>query len=212
MLFEEFLTIFIVASVVSVMFSLYFFVGLVGQIKKIKVVGSIRKLIGFSIFLTIALFASLLFFGAQGYRGLTDETLVANVIIMPTAEQRYTAIVEFDQGAQLKFELAGDEVMFEANVLKWKPWVQILGLGAAYRMDRIRGRFKNINDERSELATVYSLNDNDSPSFSDWREKYQKLSYLLDVEHGSASYASANSVSRFQLMITNNGLLLRPAE
>lgn len=212
MLFENVLYIALAVSFASAALSLYFMVGLVGQIKKLKIAASIKKLIGFFVFLGVAFLSSLLFFGAQGYHALSDETLIADVIIMPTALQRYTAIVEFEQGAQLKFELAGDEVMFEANVLKWKPWVAFLGVGAAYRMDRVRGRFKDINDERSELATIYSLNGNASSSFSEWRADYQNLSYLLDVEHGSASYASAESVSRFQLMITSNGLLLRPVE
>ncbi len=212
MLFEDILNIFVIVSLLCAFLSLYFLVGLARQIKRVKILASIKKLLGLSLFSAISILASLLFFGVQGYQGLTHETLVAHVIIVPIEKQRYNAIVEFKNGEQRKFELAGDEIMFEANVLKWRSWAQIFGLETVYRMDRIRGRFKSIDDERTKKATIYSLNGNASVSISDWREKYQNLSYLLDVEHGSASYTSADSVSYYDLMITSSGLLLRPTD
>ncbi len=100
--------------------------------------------------------------------------------------------------------------MFEAKVLKWKPWANVLGLETAYRMDRVRGRFKDIDDEQNQQSTIFALGEHSDLDLSKWRKEYQQLSYLLDVEHGSASYVSVEEIQYFDLMMTTNGLLLRP--
>jgi len=46
----------------------------------------------------------------------------------------------------------------------------------------------------------------------EWREEFAFLSFLLDVEHGSASFASADTSKSYELAVTTSGLLLRPEE
>jgi hypothetical protein len=210
MLLEQILNIFTVTSIVCGGLSLYFLIGLGSQIKKKKALGAAKKTVGLSLFSLITLSASFLLVGIQGYQAFTQETLVAKITIVPLSSQKYRAIVEFESGEKHQFVLAGDEIMFEANVLKWKPWANVLGLETAYRMDRIRGRFKDINDERNRESTIFALSENTGLDLSKWRKEYQQLSYLLDVEHGSASYASVEEIQYFDLMMTTNGLLLRP--
>ena len=210
MLLEQMLNIFTVASIVCGGLSLYFLFGLGSQLKKKKPLGAAKKTVGLSLFSLITVSTSFLLVGVQGYQAFTNETLVAKITIVPLATQKFRAIVEFESGEKQQFVLQGDEIMFEAKVLKWKPWANVLGLENAYRMDRIRGRFKDIEEEKNRESTIFPLTKSLDLDLSEWRQDYQQLSYLLDVEHGSASYVSVQDVRYFDLMMTTNGLLLRP--
>lgn len=207
---SDYLNYIMVAAVVTGCFSVFFLISFVGHIKKVRLVSSIRKLISLLIFSFITASLSFLLLGVQGYQMLTDETSVAKVSIVPEAEQNFVAIVQFQDKPEAVYQLAGDEVMFEANVLKWQPWATVLGLKAAYRLDRIRGRYYDIEDEKNKPSTLFSLVESTDSDIAQWRERYQHLSFLLDVEHGSASFASADKKMSFDLMMTTNGLLLRP--
>jgi len=207
---SDYLNYILVASIVSGCFSLYFLFSFVGRIKKVKLLSSVRKLFGLLIFSFITVSLSFLLLGIQGYQMLTSEILVAKVSIIPKSRQHFVAVVQFEDKPEQFFQLAGDEVMFEANVLKWKSWSTILGLKTAYRLDRIRGRYYKIEDEKNKPLTLYSLVEGDGLNIAEWRENYQHLSFLLDVEHGSASFASAEGKKTFELMMTTSGLLLRP--
>ena len=211
----EYLNYIFVASVVTGGWSLYLIFSLIHNLKKIKIIRSIRKLVNLMIFSFVTASLSFLLVGIQGYKALTHEELIAKVSIIPGSVQSgsgqsFVAIVEFDNDEPKYYRLSGDEVMFEANVLKWKPWSNILGLKTAYRLDRVRGRYTNIEDERNKPATIYSLVADRSSDIAQWRDEYQTLDFLVDVEHGSASFTSAEKMKVFNLMMTTNGLLLRP--
>lgn len=202
----------LITSLITGTLSIYLLFSFVKHLKKIKLVASLRKLISLLIFSSVTASLSFLILGIHGYRALTHEILVAKVSIIPKNEQHFVAVVKIQNNPEQFFHLAGDEVMFEANVLKWKPWSNILGLKTAYRLDRIRGRYNKIEDERSKPSTLFSLYEKSTSDISEWREQYQYLSFLLDVEHGSASFASADRQQNFELMMTINGLLLRPLD
>ncbi len=193
---------FILISVVS--FYRFFFL-----LKKIKPIKSAKKLIKALIYTILASLLSLLFISIQGYQALTNEIFIAKVSIIQKNEQNFIAIVQYENSDEHFYHLAGDEVMFEANIIKWKPWANIVGLNNIYRMDRIRGRYLSIDDEKNKPTTVYKLSDEKSIDIAQWRDNYQSLSFVLDVEHGSASYAPVDKKSIYSLVMTTNGLLLR---
>jgi len=207
---SDYLNYILVASVVTGCFSIYFLFSFVGHLKKVKLISSVRKLISLLLFSFITASLSFLLIGIQGYQMLTEEIPVAKVSIIPKTDQYFVAVVELEGKPEQLFQLAGDEVMFEANVLKWQSWSTVLGLKTAYRLDRVRGRYYDIEDEKNKPSTLFSLVENGDSDIAAWREKYQHLSFLLDVEHGSASFASADKKMTFDLMMTTNGLLLRP--
>ncbi len=207
---SDYLNYILITAIIAGCLSIYFFFTLVASLKKMRMIVSIRKIIGLLIFSFVTASMSFLLIGIQGYQALTYEHSIASVSITPKGGQYFVAVVKLVNMPEQFFHLAGDEVMFEANVLKWKPWSNILGLKTAFRLDRIRGRYVNIEDEKNKPMTLFPLTQDQSSDIAEWRDKYQPLSFLLDVEHGSASFASADRKKSFNLMMTTNGLLLRP--
>ena len=207
---SDYLNYILITAIITGCLSTYFLFAFIAGVRKVRVITSIRKFTGLLLFSFATASMSFLLIGIQGYQALTYEDSIASVSIIPKGGQHFVAVVKFANKAEQSYHLAGDEVMFEANVLKWKPWSNILGLRTAYRLDRIRGRYVTIEDEKNKPMTLFPLTEGQPSDIAEWRDKYQPLSFLLDVEHGSASFASAASKSSFDLMMTTNGLLLRP--
>ena len=202
----------IVIAAITGLLSFYYFFALVLRLKKLRLIAAVSRLFSFLIFGLITSAIAIIILGTEGYRGLTKEEKVARVEISPTGSQTYQARLVFNNGDEQVFSLNGDEVLIDGYVLKWKPWVNILGLHSAYRLDRVSGRYRSVEDEKQKQRSVFAINNKGGKGIAEWREDYSVLTVLLDVEHGSASFASAEQRKEYHLMVTTDGLLLRPIQ
>lgn len=162
----------------------------------------------------LALFAVAALCGAlaisiQGYRALTREEVAAVVEIQPIVHQRFLAHVTLADGTTRSFELAGDELYVDARVLKWHPWVNLLGLHTHYALDRIGGRYVDIEAERSEPRTIHSLVNGAPLDAFTLRRKHELLAPLVDASYGSATFTNADRISTLEVRVSTTGLLVR---
>ena len=99
-------------------------------------------------FMAAAAIAGLLALDVQTYGRLTYERPVATIQTRQLGPQYFEATVmqpgmgEDAPGVSNLYPLHGDEWRIEAQVLKWKPWANVLGLDAQYRLDRLSGRYQ----------------------------------------------------------------------
>ena len=163
------------------------------------------------VLLTLGGVAGLICAGMQGYRGLTHEELAARVSVRPTAPQHFTATVRATNGRQSVFAIAGDEIYVDAHILKWKPMANALGLRTAYELDRVGGRYRDVQRERTAPRTVYPLGDDRTVDLFDLRQRYAWLSPLLDAEYGSATFVSVTRSAELEVRVSTSGLLMREA-
>lgn len=175
-----------------------------------------RRALGFASGVTLALLllaVSALFatigVATQGYRALTREELAAVVEIRPERHGRFTAVVERPDGRQDTFQLAGDQVYVDAHILKWKPIANILGLHTAYELDRIGGRWIELDDERDSLRTIYGLKAERPLDMFTLRRRYTVLAPLLDAEYGSGTFVMADRATTLEVLVSTTGLLIR---
>ena len=104
----------------------------------------------------------MVFVATQGYRALTREDVAATVTTEPLGPHQFRATFVMADGTRARDDLRGDALYVNAHVVKWHPWANVLGLHTAYRLDRVAGRYENIDDERTKARTVYRLA-NDQP-------------------------------------------------
>jgi hypothetical protein len=147
--------------------------------------------------------------GLQGYRGLTREETAARVMVQPTGTQRFTATVSVPGREAVVFDLAGDQFYVDAHVLKWKPLANILGLHTVYELDRVAGRYQDLENERSAERTVYSLAPVRGVDLVTLRRRYVFLEPLLDVEYGSGAFVQVTGPASFDVRVSTTGLLIR---
>jgi len=163
------------------------------------------------VLLTLGGVAGLICAGMQGYRGLTHEELAARLSVRPTGAQHFTATVRAKDGRESTFAIAGDEIYVDAHILKWKPMANALGLHTAYELDRVGGRYRDVQRERTAARTVYSLGDDRTVDLFDLRQRYAWLSPLLDAEYGSATFVSVTRPAELEVRVSTSGLLMREA-
>lgn len=145
------------------------------------------------------------------YARLTYERPVAEIVFEARGPQRYRAtLTEIPGGEMQVFVLAGDEWQLDARVLKWKGWANLLGLDAQYRLERVSGRYREIEQERHAERTVYGLAEN--PGIDMWQlsTQYPRWLPFVDAVYGSATYLPMAEGARYEVSITQTGLIARP--
>ena len=149
--------------------------------------------------------------GIHGYQALTREDVAARLSVRPSGPQRITVTIRYPDGREASYELAGDEIYVDAHILKWKPMANLLGLHTAYELDRIAGRYRSIEQERSAARTVHSLGRERVVDLFELRQRYAFLEPLLDAEYGSATFTAVRRPAELELRVSATGLLMRDA-
>ena len=167
-----------------------------------------RSFIALVLFVAASVLA-LISLGIQGMRALTHEETAARIKLVPVAPQRYSATVSFADGRVEKFELAGDQIYIDGHIVKWTPLANMLGLQTSYRLDRISGRYRALEQENTAPRTVYALG---TPAIVDLVALGRRLPLadFFDAEYGSATYVPVEGPGELELKVTTSGLLLRP--
>jgi hypothetical protein len=145
----------------------------------------------------------------RGYEALTEEALVATIECRPAGNGRFQASVKWPDGTSDDYVLAGDALYVDARIVKWHPWVNIVGLHTSYRMDRIGGRYDDLAQEQQGPRTIHALS---SPGWLDAFDLVKGVGrslFLVDAEYGSATFAPADRPEKYELRVTTSGLLLR---
>jgi hypothetical protein len=176
-----------------------------------RIMGGLSYLLLSLVMALSALLALVISAGSIGYKALVREDLAATVYIMPLGVQQFQARIVCPDTRDTAFAIAGDELYVDARILKWKPLVNVLGLHTAYCLDRVAGRYVDINDERTKVRTLYSLHGWMKP----WdlfflRTRYSFLAPILDAYYGSAAFVPVRDVKVIKILVTTSGLITRP--
>lgn len=187
-----------------------FLVSAVAAFRRRSIVGGGGRFLVAGLFLALAALAATVSVAMRGYRALTYQEVAARVHTTPVGPQRFRATVTLADSSVHMFDLAGDAVYVDAHILKWHPWVNILGLHTAYELDRVAGRYRDLNEERSRPRTVESLSRDRSVDMFDLARRYRWLKPLVDAEYGSAAFVSAGEFTTWEIRVSTTGLLARP--
>lgn len=163
------------------------------------------------VLLAVAGLAFVVSLNLHTYNRLTHEQPVAEIVFEARGPQRYRAtLAQVPSGEMQMFVLAGDDWQLDARVLKWKGWANLLGLDAQYRLERVSGRYRAIEQERKDERTVYALSEN--PGVDVWTLSVDNPRWLpfVDAIYGSATYLPMADGARYEVAITQSGLIARP--
>lgn len=170
--------------------------------------GSLQSLGGLLLILAAILSWSVAL-NLYGYQRLTQERPVARLRFEALGPQMYRVyVIHPDQTAQ-SFELRGDEWQVDARVLKWSGLATLLGMETAYQLDRITGRYHDLQQERQMPRTVYSLYQERGVDV--WRLAHEHRGWIpwVDAVYGSATYMPMVDRAEYALKITTSGLIAR---
>lgn len=192
--------------------SLLFFGLAVRAFRNRKWVGTASRTGGAVLFLSLSGLGATLTASTQGYRALTGEEVAMTVTTVPTGAQAFQAFVEFADGRDTTLSVQGDQILVDAHILKWRYAGNLFGLHTQYELDRLTGRYVDIEDERQLDRSVHSLGVDKPIDLFDLVNRYSFLAFLVDAEYGSATYIDVERPARFQVTVSTTGLLVREIE
>jgi hypothetical protein len=144
------------------------------------------------------------------YQRLSAEQPAGELQLTRTGDKQFSAVLSYPSGEKTTFALSGDEWQVDARLLKWTAFANLLGFDAAYRLERISGRYTHIEEERSQPRTVYELA---SPGRIDpWElaHRYHRLLPWVDAMYGSATYLPMSDGALYAISVSQSGLIARP--
>lgn len=181
------------------------------RLLRIRPFAAARSACSGALLLAVAAALFLVSSNLNGYARLTREEPVAEISFETLGPQLYRAtLARAPTGEAQSFALAGDEWQLDARVLKFSGIGALLGLETLYRLERLSGRYRDVEQERSAPRSVHSLAE--APLVDLWalaREKPRWLPFV-DALYGSATYLPMADGARYRVSISPSGLLARP--
>ncbi|MES1949705.1 hypothetical protein S4A8_02560 [Salinisphaera sp. S4-8] len=182
------------------------------RLRQRRVGAASRSGMGGGLCLAIAALMGALLLNLHTYQRLSYEQPVAQLHLQAVADQRFQATLTRGNATPRVFELAGDEFQLDARVLKWRAWANLLGFDALFRLERLSGRYRDIDDEQNRPRSVIALDDTEpgvnafalARRMPDWAR-------LVDARYGSATYLPMADGAAYDIALTQSGLIARPA-
>jgi len=161
------------------------------------------------LFLALAAVAAGLSLELHTYQRLSHEQLAAELTFRRLGEHRYEVHIDLAEGGQRTMQLTGDDWQLDARVLKWKGLPVLLGMDALFRLERLSGRHRDIEQARSQAPTVHRVAESRGIDLWALGRRHAWLPWI-DAVYGSATYAPMADEARYRVKVSQSGLIARP--
>jgi hypothetical protein len=146
----------------------------------------------------------------RSYQRLSAEQPAGELQLSRVGPHQYSGILTYPTGASAVFFLRGDEWQIDARILKWTALGNLVGFDSAYRLERISGRYSEIEDEREQPRTVYELTPPERIDLWDLAHRYHTWLPWIDALYGSATYLPMAAGALYEIKVSQSGLIARP--
>jgi hypothetical protein len=170
--------------------------------------GTVQSLSGLLLLAAVVVGAALLF-NVYTYQRLNFEQPIAELRFESVAPQNYRVFILAQDGTAQRYELRGDEWQLDARILKWHGVANLLGVDAHYRLERLSGRYRSVQQERTAPRTVYQLFDRRGIDLWELANRYPKWLPGIDAIYGSAAFLPMADGAHYSVSHTQSGLVAR---
>jgi hypothetical protein len=195
---------------VCALLGLLFFIAAVRRMRTRRLLGGMAHAAAAVIFFLAAACAVLLGTTLRSYQRLSFEQPAGELQFARVGDREFNATLTYPDGERAHFALHGDEWQVDARVLKWHAFANLVGFDAAYRLERISGRYTRVEDERTLSRTVYDLY---TPGRIDpWELVHRYRSWVpwVDALYGSATFLPMADGALYEIKVSQSGLIARP--
>lgn len=172
-------------------------------------VGAVMRLLLGSVFALLALMMLSVGANLRTYQRLTYEAPAATLSFRKVSERYWSIELETQAGGYHVLDLRGDEWQLDARVIKWHGFGVVLGLDTLWRLERLSGRYHDLELERRAPRTVYALG-GEAPGLDLWALAQRRWLPLIDAHYGSSVYLPAAEGARYEVKVSASGLVARP--
>jgi hypothetical protein len=196
--------------VVCALLGLLFLFAAVRRLRRRRLMGGMAHGAAALVLILAAACTALVGANLRSYQRLSYEQPAGELQFARVADREFNATLTYPNGERANFALHGDEWQVDARVLKWHAFANLVGFDAAYRLERISGRYTRVEDERTLSRTVYDLN---TPGRIDpWELVHRYRSWLpwMDALYGSATFLPMADGALYEIKVSQSGLIARP--
>jgi hypothetical protein len=168
-------------------------------------------LLSAALVLTLGVAAALAAASLRTYNRLTHEQEAARVAMRQIAPKHYALSVQPTGSRAQSYEILGDEWQIDARLLKWRPIATIAGFDTVYRLERLSGRYSDLNEERTAKRTVHGLAERAPVDFWVFLRRYNDYLPFGDALYGSAAFVPMADGAEYAVTVSGTGLVVRPA-
>ena len=141
------------------------------------------------------------------YVRLTAEEPIAKMYFEPIEEDLFEAHLAAGEGGDVGiFEIYGDQWRIDAEFIKLKPWANVMGMDARYKLVRFEGRYRDINDENTKPKIAYDLGQGDVLDLMNYLAEWN---FLVDAEYGSSTFTDIKQDTLYTVYRTQSGIIVR---
>lgn len=139
-----------------------------------------------------------------GYHVFTHEEPILTLRFEEAGEREYMAHIESPRSIRGEYPLYGDQWRIDSRFVKMKYWAHLFGSESRYAIDRLQGRYIDIQEENSLPNIAHQLNGEGITHFTifGWNP-------FIDTEYGSSTYQTIDPKKRFTLYKTPAGIMVR---
>lgn len=171
--------------------------------------GGIQGISG-ALLISLALLVASFATNLHTYQRLTHETAVASLRFEQLGPQYFRVILARPETVAETYELHGDEWQLDARVLKWKGFATVLGLDSGFQLERLSGRYHDAQQESAAPRSVHPLYQGEGIDVWSLARQYPRWLPWVDAVYGSATYMPMAHGARYQVSMSQSGLLARP--
>ncbi|MFL6574905.1 MAG: hypothetical protein ACJ8G4_24345, partial [Burkholderiales bacterium] len=187
-----------------------FFVASLRRLRQVKLIRGTLYLLFGGVVVLIGVAAGLVATNLVTYARLTHEQEAARVTTRQLGERQFAVSVQTPGGPPRDFQVRGDEWQIDARVLKWRALGTLLGFDSVYRLERLSGRYGDVQSERSAPRTVYELAADPGVDFWSVARRYPRYLPFADALYGSAAYVPMAEGAEYAVSVSASGLVVRP--
>lgn len=145
------------------------------------------------------------------YSPLTGEQVAADLVFEARGPQRFrTTITRIPGGETQIVVLSGDDCQLDARLLRWRGWAAQFGVAARYRLERITGRYRALEDQRIRPRSVFRLSENPGTDLWILAIDHPRWIPVVDASYASSAALPMGDGARFRVAVTPQGLVTRP--
>lgn len=159
----------------------------------------------------LATVALMLAFSYYSYGRLTAEQVISRIEFRRIAPNEFQARLMLPGERDRFYNLRGDEWQIDARLISWKPPATMLGLEPIYRLERLSGRYSEIDREQTEPRTVHALSPERVLDIWSVARRYPVLLPGVDAYYGSATYVPMADGARYEVSLSRDAVIARPA-
>ena len=198
-------------ALAGVVLSFPFFLASIRRFRRVKLVRGTLYLLFGGVVVLVGVAAGLVATNLVTYARLTHEQEAARVTTRQLGERQFAVSVQLTGRPPQHFQVRGDEWQIDARVLKWRALGTLLGFDTVYRLERLSGRYGDVQSERAAPRTVYELAADPGVDFWSVARRYPRYLPFTDALYGSAAFVPMAEGAQYVVSVSASGLVVRPA-